>query len=363
MSSPLDDRFSRHASLPGWNQERLRQATVVIMGLGALGNTVAQCLALAGIGKLVLCDPGRIEASNLSRTPLFRERDIGRLKVEAAARALADLAPSVTVDPRPHRLEAGVGLAELRDAALTLGCLDSRAARLELAGRCGLVRAPWIDGATGSWSGELRLYLDPQGPCYGCGQTDEARAASDDPRSCGVPATGLPAGATAPLSATIGAHMALLAVRFVMGLSVPAGLLVFDALQGELARVHQPRDPTCPYHQPIPGAVPVPIGPQHRVRELLVALGPDWTPLAWNPIQLRAVCRRCGWNDPKSRALPATAVPCPRCTAPLRARTTLEFSHCTPDVRLRDLGIPARETLAVRTATGIDFAELAGYGE
>ena len=151
--------------------------------------------------------------------------------------------------------------------------------------------------------------------------------------------------------------MALLAVRIVMGLSVPAGLLVFDALQGELARVHQPRDPTCPYHQPIPGAVPVPIGPQHSVRELLAALGPDRTPLAWNPIQLRAVCRRCGWNDPKSRALPATAVPCPRCTAPLRARTTLEFSHCTSDVRLRDLGIPAREILAVRTATGIDFVE------
>src|SRR5215510_4652822 len=119
MKLPMDDRFSRHAYLPHWDQDRLCKATVVIMGIGALGNEVAQCLALAGVGKLILCDPDRVERSNLSRVPLFRERDIGRCKVDAAAQALADLAPHVSVEARPHRLEAGVGLAELRDASLT----------------------------------------------------------------------------------------------------------------------------------------------------------------------------------------------------------------------------------------------------
>jgi len=137
-----DERFSRHQYLPDWNQERLTEAKVILAGVGALGNAVAQCLALAGVGTLVLCDPDRIELSNLSRMPLFRERDVGRLKVEAAAETLAELAPTVTVPCRPQRLETGIGLGELRDASLTLGCLDSRAARLELAGRCGRNSSP-----------------------------------------------------------------------------------------------------------------------------------------------------------------------------------------------------------------------------
>lgn len=183
----MDERHSRHLQLPGWDQERLTKATVAIIGIGALGNTVAQNLALAGVGNLLLCDPDRIERSNLSRTPLFREQDVGRYKAEAARKALRALAPGLSVRTRTARLEAGVGLAELRDASLVLGCLDSRAARLELAGRCGLVRAPWIDGATGAWSGEIRPYLDPGGPCYGCGQDPAARAFADAPmRRCVV---------------------------------------------------------------------------------------------------------------------------------------------------------------------------------
>jgi molybdopterin/thiamine biosynthesis adenylyltransferase len=160
----------------------------------------------------------RIEPSNLSRAPLFTAADLGRLKVEAARRARPHR-PGHRRRARADRLEHGVGLAELRDADLVLGCLDSRAARLALAGRCGLVGAPWIDGATGPWSGEVRPYLDPDGPCYGCGTTPRtARRTMPSP----APPPQLPparrrdraaAGATAPLSALVGNLMALLAVR------------------------------------------------------------------------------------------------------------------------------------------------------
>ncbi len=329
----MDDRFSRHRRLPGWDQERLVAATAVVMGVGALGNEAAQCLALAGVGTLILCDDDRVERSNLSRSPLWRERDIGRLKVEAAADALADLAPVVKIETRPHRLEAGVGLAELRDASIVLGCLDSRAARLELAGRCGLVRARWIDGGTGSWSGEIRPYLDPDGPCYGCGQDDAARATTDAARHCGAEEE-TPAGAAAPLSAVIGAQMALVAVRFLMGLDTPRGLVVFDGVAGTTSLVRQERDPTCPYHQEIASSSRIGIGPQDRVRDLLAALGTDRTPLAWNPVPARG------------------SIP--------RARTSLELTQAPPDATLAELGIPPREVLAFRSPEGIGFIELGG---
>ena len=355
----IDERFSRHRYLPGWNQDRLAEAKVILVGVGALGNAVAQCLALAGVGTLVLCDPDWIERSNLSRMPLFRERDIGRLKVEAAAAALVELAPTVVVQCQPQRLETGIGLGELRDAALTLGCLDSRAARLELAGRCGLVRAPWIDGGTGSWSGEIRVYLDPDGPCYGCGQEPAARAFADVPQHCGAAASGpRPAGASAPLSAAVGAHIALLAVRFLMGLDVPSGLLVLDGVSGTVTRVRQERDPGCPYHRPISAARRIPVGPSQRLRDLLEFLGPEQTPLAWNPVQLRVECPRCGFTEARPGLV--EEADCPRCVSRLRSRTTLELSQVPPDVTLANLGIPAREILACRGRDCLSFIELTG---
>ena len=134
MTGPAgtDDRFARHAGVSGWRQETLTDATAVICGMGALGNEVAKNLGLAGVGRLVVCDPDTVERTNLSRSVLFGERDVGRLKVDAAVDALAELAPHISVEPRAATLTAGVGLAELRDNAVVLGCLDSRRARLYL---------------------------------------------------------------------------------------------------------------------------------------------------------------------------------------------------------------------------------------
>jgi hypothetical protein len=288
--------------------------------------------------------------------PLFRERDIGRLKVEAAAEALVELVPTVAVQCRPQRLETGIGLGELRDAALTLGCLDSQAARLELAGRCGLVRAPWIDGGTGSWNGEIRVYLDPDGPCYGCGQEPAARAFTDVPQHCGIDASGPPVGAAAPLAAAVGAHIALLAVRYLMRLEVPGGLRVLDGVSGTVTHVRQERDPSCPYHRPLAAARRIPLEPSQRLRELLEFLGPEQMPLAWNPVQLRVECSRCGFAEERPGLV--EAADCPRCAARLRSRTTLELSRAPLDMTLAQLGIPAQEILACRGKNCLSFVEL-----
>jgi molybdopterin/thiamine biosynthesis adenylyltransferase len=327
----MSQRFARHSLLPGWQQEKLAHALVVVVGLGALGNAVTQALALAGVGHFVLCDPDTIEVSNLSRTPLFREHDVGLYKVDAAARALSELAPGVRVETRPRRVEHGVGLAELRDADLTLSCLDSRAARLELAGRCGLVAARWLDGATGPWSGEIRPYLSPDGPCYGCGQDPEARATNDTPWSCRIATDGPAIGAAAPLSAVVGAHMALAAVRVLMGLPVSQDLLVLDGVAGTVTPLRQRRDPKCPYHTRIQPAEPVPVAATQPVGELLHAIGPNCTPLTWSPFQLRVECGRCRFSEPRIGTLQPSA--CPRCGHPLRARTTLELDQAPPTPR------------------------------
>ncbi len=351
------ERYHRNTLLPGWNQSRLAEATVIIMGMGALGNSVAQSLALAGVERLVLCDMDIIETSNLSRAPLFRESDVGHHKVEAAAGALRRLVPGICVESRPDRLEYAVGLAELRDADLVLGCLDSRSARLALAGRCGLAGTPWIDGATGQWDGEIRPYLDPpEGPCFGCGLDEAARGIPDTPHSCRVMLDDIPDGAAAPMSVIVGAEMALLAVRRIMGLPVVRDILVLHGGSGQISSVQQKRDPTCPYHVQLPGVQKTGLSHKSTVGDLLARLLDGACPLAWKPFQMAVTCRKCGFSE-KRVGRPESKV-CPSCGIPLLSRTQMEIGKAPHGTELRNLGIASREILVVKQDNHLTYIEL-----
>src|ERR1700678_4309127 len=90
-AGPGTDRFARQRVIEGWDQDRLAAATAVVVGVGALGNEVAKNLALAGLGRLILCDFDRVDETNLSRGVLFRSTDVGRMKVDVVAETLRGL--------------------------------------------------------------------------------------------------------------------------------------------------------------------------------------------------------------------------------------------------------------------------------
>src|SRR3954451_8844856 len=103
-------RYSRQLVLPGWSeltQVALRDASVLIVGAGALGSPVALYLAGAGVGRIGLVDSDVVELSNLHRQPLHFTPDMGAAKVESAASKLRFLNPDVLVETFPVRLEEG----------------------------------------------------------------------------------------------------------------------------------------------------------------------------------------------------------------------------------------------------------------
>ena len=90
------ERYARHLVLPEIGpagQQRLLSSKVAIVGIGGIGCPVAQSLAAAGVGHLTLIDADEIALSNLNRQILFRETEIGTLKVQAAVQALSHLNP------------------------------------------------------------------------------------------------------------------------------------------------------------------------------------------------------------------------------------------------------------------------------
>ncbi|MEO8223671.1 MAG: HesA/MoeB/ThiF family protein, partial [Gammaproteobacteria bacterium] len=121
-------RYSRHLALPQVGeagQQRLEQASALVVGLGGLGSVASLYLANAGVGHLVINDFDRVDTTNLPRQILFRESDVGEYKTHATAERLraANSAPHVNVLNR--RLDA----YELKDAVgacdIVLDCTDN----------------------------------------------------------------------------------------------------------------------------------------------------------------------------------------------------------------------------------------------
>src|SRR2546421_11957613 len=89
--SLTEERFSRLRAIEWWDQEKVAAAKVLVIGAGALGNEVIKNLALLGVGHILIIDMDRIEASNLSRSILFRQTDEGNFKAQTAARAAREI--------------------------------------------------------------------------------------------------------------------------------------------------------------------------------------------------------------------------------------------------------------------------------
>ena len=90
-----DDRYSRHhlyylmsGGMSPVVQKKLKNAHVIVLGCGGIGNLLATALATAGIGKITLVDNDEIELTNLTRQYLYNESDIGKYKVEVLKDAI-----------------------------------------------------------------------------------------------------------------------------------------------------------------------------------------------------------------------------------------------------------------------------------
>ena len=133
------ERYSRQLVLPEWTemaQLALRDASVLVIGAGALGSPVALYLAGAGVGRLGIADDDDVELSNLHRQLLHFTPDIGVAKVESAATKLRFLNPEIVVEPYQVRVDAtnAPGLIEGQD--LVIDCSDSFETRYAVNAAC-----------------------------------------------------------------------------------------------------------------------------------------------------------------------------------------------------------------------------------
>jgi len=93
-------RYSRHLIMPEVGlsgQKKLKEASVLCIGIGGLGSPLTMYLAAAGVGRIGLVDFDVVDFSNLHRQILHHTDDVGRSKLESAAEKLRAINPEIEI--------------------------------------------------------------------------------------------------------------------------------------------------------------------------------------------------------------------------------------------------------------------------
>jgi molybdopterin/thiamine biosynthesis adenylyltransferase len=250
-----DDRFSRFELISWWDQRRLNDAKVLLIGVGALGNEILKNLALLGVGNVFLADLDTVENSNLSRSILFRAEDCGQSKAHVAARRALEIYPEMRLQPFQGDIVHDLGQGVYRWADVILGGLDNREARVAInraASRAGKV---WIDGAIEQLGGVARVFDPACGPCYECTMNDVDWKMLEVRRSCALLSRAEMEHGKVPTTPTTASVIAGIqtqeAVKLLHGLDSLAGRgFAFDGIMHDSYAVAYTRKEDCPAHDP-----------------------------------------------------------------------------------------------------------------
>ena len=234
------ERYARHILLKevgGPGQQRLKGATVALVGMGGLGAPAALYLAAAGVGALRLIDDDIVSLSNLQRQVLYSSDEIGDLKVARAEAALGALNPHVAIETHAARLNEASAHDLLIGADVVLDGTDDFATRFAVNAACRALPIPLVSGAVGRWHGQVSVF-QRGGPCYRCLVPETP----PDVETCAA------VGIVGALTGVIGSLMALEAIKLIANAGEPlvGRLLLFDGLSGEARTIALPRDPACP---------------------------------------------------------------------------------------------------------------------
>jgi adenylyltransferase/sulfurtransferase len=219
--------------------ERLADASVLVVGVGALGCAAAATLAAAGVGRLGLVDPDRVDRSNLHRQLLHRTADLGRLKVESGRDALRARHPAIRIDVAPVRLGAENAAELFAPHACVIDATDGIVTKFLLNDLAVAHRVPLVHGGILRFQGQLLTVLPGASACYRCLFTAP-------PEEGSVPSC-QEAGVLGSLAGTIGVLQAAEAIRVAAGRSALLAdrLLTYDALAGRFRHVRLRRNPGC----------------------------------------------------------------------------------------------------------------------
>ncbi|MDG6983096.1 MAG: molybdopterin-synthase adenylyltransferase MoeB [Nitrososphaerota archaeon] len=237
------ERYSRQLVLPEVGpegQRRLKASSALVVGAGGLGIPASVYLTAAGVGRIGIVDHDTIARSNLHRQTIYTEADIGKRKVEVAAKRLRETNPLVTVEAYDMMLDSSNATKVISGYDVVLDCTDNFPARYLVNDACVISGKPDVYASVFRFDGQAAVFDSRKGPCYRC--LFPTPPPPESVQDCAV------AGVLGVLPGIMGSIQAVQAVNILLAKGEPlvGRLVLFNATDMTFSELRFRKNPECP---------------------------------------------------------------------------------------------------------------------
>ena len=231
-------RYNRQLIMPeitSQGQIKLKQARVLIAGVGGLGSVSAYYLAAAGIGSIRIADCDCVESGNLNRQIIHGTGDIGKPKTLSALEKLRNLNPYCNVEPIQEFISDENILHTVEGCTVILDGTDNLKARKILNRASILKDIPFIYGGVEGFTGMVSTFVPGQTPCLECFFSQDTEQKD-------------PIGIIGPIPGVIASIQSLEAIKLILGIGklLTNKLLIFNGMSMSFRKIEVEKNPDCP---------------------------------------------------------------------------------------------------------------------
>lgn len=234
-------RYSRNILLPEVRragQEKLKDASVFVVGAGGTGSPVLLYLAAAGVGHIRFVDSDSLDLTNLQRQVLYREADVGRAKVDLAEERLKELNPHIRLECLHKRFDPSSAPELLAGMDLVIETADNFETKFAVNDACVSLGLPFITGGILRFDGQVLCVRPGQSSCYRC--------LFENPPPPGEVPSCSGAGVLGAVAGIIGSVMAGEALKILLGLPAAFGVLQqYNLLDSRMRTLQIPARKGC----------------------------------------------------------------------------------------------------------------------
>lgn len=243
LSKAEMERYSRHLIMPEFGiggQKKMKQASVLLVGMGGLGAPTSMYLAAAGIGRMGILDFDVVDDSNLQRQIIYSTDDIGKRKLDAAEARLKGINPYIEIVKHDEMLSSENALRIFENYDIIVDGTDNFPTRYLVNDACILLGKPNAYGSIFRFEGQVSVFGAKDGPCYRC--------LYPEPPPPGLVPSCAEGGVLGILPGMVGVMQATEAVKLITGIGEPlvGRLVLYDALAMKFRELKLRKDPECP---------------------------------------------------------------------------------------------------------------------
>ena len=154
-------RYHRQLILPEFGaeaQQKLKQASVLVIGAGGLGAPILKYLCSTGIGRLGFMDDDTVDVSNLQRQIIYKEQDKDQLKAVTGKRHLQELNSTIQIEAYPYRLTKENAGKLFAQYDIVIDACDNFKTRYLISEVAQQIHIPWIYGTVFEYGGQVSVF-------------------------------------------------------------------------------------------------------------------------------------------------------------------------------------------------------------